>query len=85
MAGREPRLAPGYLALTKRAAAKTIAAPKSMSDDDLARLFDRMSAENEPGYTQLADASANPATSREDLMIKARRLFKWRKEMTRGD
>ena len=85
MAGREPRLAPGYLALTKRAAAKTFAAPKSLSDDDLARLFDRMSAENEPGYTQLADASANPATSREDLMIKARRLFNWRKEMTRGD
>ncbi|MEM7767836.1 MAG: hypothetical protein AAF253_10155 [Pseudomonadota bacterium] len=84
MTHREPRLAPGYLALTKRAAARAIAAPRTLTDDQLNDLLDRMGPGGKNGFTALADAAANPATSREDLLIKARRLFQWRKDITHG-
>lgn len=84
MTRREPRLAPGYLALTRRAAAKAIGAPRSLGEDELDALFDRVGPKDGQPFTRLADAAANPATSREDLMVKARRLYQWRKEITHG-
>lgn len=84
MTHREPNLAPGYLTLTKREAAKAIGAPKTLSDDQLDALLDRVGPDTGQPFTELADAAANPATSRDDLLIKTRRLFQWRKEITHG-
>ncbi|MEM0985047.1 MAG: DUF4350 domain-containing protein [Pseudomonadota bacterium] len=84
MTGRERRLAPGYLALTRRAASRAIAAPRTLTDDQLNDLLERVSPKDGQGFIELADATANPATSREDLLIKARRLFQWRKETSHG-
>ncbi len=84
MTGRESRLAPGYLALTRRAAARATGTPRTLGEDALDALLDRLGPASGPRFTELADAAANPATSREDLLIKTRRLFLWRKEITHG-
>jgi len=85
MTRRDRRLAPGYLALTRRATARAVGAPKSLSEAELTDLFDRMTREgSEAGFSALADGLKQPAQSREDLMIKTRRLWRWRQEITHG-
>lgn len=86
MARRETRLAPGYLALTRRAAAKDVGAPKSLSEAELAALFDRMSPDDDQAsrWSRLADALRTTATSPGDLVTKARAIYRWRKETTHG-
>ena len=86
MARRETRLAPGYLALTRRLAARAIGAPRTLSEAELSDLFDRMSEarDGEPLYSQLADDLSDPATSRDSLMARTRRIWRWRKEITHG-
>lgn len=86
MARREARLAPGYLALTRRATAKDVGAPKTLGDADLAGLFDRMSKsrKNAPTWSDVATPLKTNANSRDDLVNKARALWTWRKETTHG-
>lgn len=84
MARRETRLAPGYLSLVRRATAKAVGAPRTLSETDLAAMFDRMSGEGGEKFTELEAGLAEPAASREDLMDKARRLWRWHKEITHG-
>ena len=47
-------------------------------------MFDRMSGEGGEKFTELEAGLAEPAASREDLMDKARRLWRWHKEITHG-
>ncbi|MCI4646212.1 MAG: hypothetical protein MRY64_15630 [Hyphomonadaceae bacterium] len=84
MGRRETRLAPGYLSLIRRATAKAVGAPRSLTETELAQMFDRMGAEDAEKFTQLEASLHQPAASREDLMDKARRLWRWHKEITHG-
>lgn len=86
MAQRETRLAPDYLALTQRAAAADVGAPKTLSEKDLAALFDRMTpdAPEKSRWGALAAALKSPAASRDDLATKAQALWSWRKENVHG-
>lgn len=83
MGRRERHLAPGYLSLIRRSAAKAVGAPKTLSEDELSALFDRIGPKDEP-FSQLEKNLSQPAASREDLMDKARRLWRWHKEITHG-
>ena len=86
MARREGRMAPGYLALTRRALSRQLGMPKTLSETELAALLDRMGdqAGLDSRWTDLGSGLAQPAASREDLRQKARALWRWRKEMTHG-
>ncbi|MEM9738954.1 MAG: hypothetical protein AAF829_03730, partial [Pseudomonadota bacterium] len=88
MGRRETRMAPGYLALMRRATAKAVGAPKTLSEAELAELFDRLGEgqgqANSNAYSSLEAAMKSPAASRQDLMDKARRLWRWHKEITHG-
>ena len=83
LARRETRLAPGYLALMRRHTAKEIGAPKTLSEAELSDLFDRVGPEDTT-FSDLETQLRSPATSREDLMSKARALWRWRRETTHG-
>ena len=81
MARRETRMAPGYLHTIRRRAARDVGAPKTLTEAQLTALFDRLGPEEDSGkrFTELASGLNAPATSREDLMTRARDLFRWRK------
>lgn len=84
MAKREPRMAPGYLALTRRALIKELGLPKTLSEEDVAALLDRMGKQQgiETSWSDIRRGLSAPAASRDDLRQKARALWRWRKEMT---
>ncbi|WP_290496839.1 DUF4350 domain-containing protein [Hyphomonas sp. UBA4494] len=81
MARRETRIAPAYLHMIRRRVSRDIGAPKTLNETQLTALFDRLGPEEESGkhFTDMASGLRGPATSREDLMNKARELFRWRK------
>lgn len=83
MARRERQLAPGYLALVRRHTAKEIGAPKTLSEADLSALFDRLGPQA-PRFSDLESDLNSPAQGREDLLNKARALWRWRRETTHG-
>ncbi|MEL7129040.1 MAG: DUF4350 domain-containing protein [Pseudomonadota bacterium] len=82
MTRRETRMAPGYLALSRKAAARDLGLPKGLSEADIAALFDRMGPGSASGQTwsQMAIGLANPSSSRDDLLDKAQQIYRWRKE-----
>lgn len=84
MAKREPRMAPGYLALTRRALIKELGLPKTLSEEEIAALLDRMGKQQgaETSWTDIRSGLSQPAGSRDDLRHKARAIWRWRKEMT---
>lgn len=86
MTEREPSMAPGYLSLSRKAAAKALGAPLTMSSEDLDTLLDRLGPETSSGqtWTQISADMRAPAKSRDDLLNKARHLYRWRKEKTNG-
>ncbi|MEL6568919.1 MAG: DUF4350 domain-containing protein [Pseudomonadota bacterium] len=85
---REARMAPGYLSLVRRATAKAVGAPKSLSEAELTDLFDRLGEgqdiEASDRFSTLEAGLNRPAASRQDLLDKARRLWRWQKEITHG-
>ncbi len=86
MTRREARMAPGYLALTRKAAQRDLGVPKGLPEAEIAALFDRLT-KDEPGapsWSRLADDLRRPAASRDDLLGKAKRIYRWRKERTHG-
>jgi len=85
MARRETRMAPGYLAMMRRRAAADIAAPRTLTEAQLAALFDRLGPEDQSGktFTQIASALRSPASSREALLHAARELWRWRHDILR--
>jgi hypothetical protein len=85
LARREHRMAAPYARLMRAQAARAVAAPTRLSDDELTALLDRLSARNgaTTPYAALA-AEADKARSAGDLMAVARALNRWKLEMTRG-
>ncbi|WP_300376306.1 DUF4350 domain-containing protein [Henriciella sp.] len=87
MTRREGRMAPGYLALSRRALARELGLPKTLSETELAALLDRMGnhAGQEKSWNELSGRLSGPAASRDELRHKARALWRWRREMTHGN
>ena len=85
MARRETRMAPGYLNLIRRRLAKEIGAPRTLTETQLSELFDRLGPEEVSGktFSQIEAGLRGPAASREDLMTKARDLWRWRRDILR--
>jgi len=84
LAKREPNMAPGYVALTQKAAARAVGAPRELTGDALTRLLDRMAAQR--GVTDTLtglSAEAGHVAGRAGLTALAARLYRWRLEMTR--
>ena len=86
MARRERRMAPGYLALSRRALVRELGLPKTLSEAETTALLQRMGEQAglETGYSSLNEGLAAPAGSRDDLRHKARALWRWRREMKHG-
>jgi hypothetical protein len=84
MAGRQHRMAERYALLCRAAVAKAVGAPRDLSDKDLNALLDRLSAQaGQPtGISPLLD-EARRAGNPGDLMTVARKLYDWKREMTR--
>lgn len=85
MARREARMAPGFLALVRRRLAREIGAPRSLTEAQVSDMFDRLGPDTETGrvFSQMEAELKQPATGREDLLAKARALYRWRKEVIR--
>jgi hypothetical protein len=84
LAGREARMAPAYAALTRKAAARAVGAPRELAGDALTDFLDRLGAQR--GLADnLASLShdAGRIESRPALTALAERLYRWRLEMTR--
>ncbi|MEL6324492.1 MAG: hypothetical protein AAFQ84_09725, partial [Pseudomonadota bacterium] len=86
MTRREAQMAPGYLALIRRAEGRERGVPNGLRDAEINALFDRMTdhGDGDETWSNLAADLSAPARSRDDLMEKAQRLFRWRKETTHG-
>ncbi|WP_340692383.1 hypothetical protein [Hyphomonas sp.] len=85
MARRETHLAPGYLTMMRRRVAREIAAPKTMTETQLSALFDRLGPEEQSGktFSQIERGLRTASASREELMTKARELYRWRRDILR--
>lgn len=85
MARREARMAPGFLALVRRRLAREIGAPRTLTEAQTSDMFDRLGPDTETGrvFSQFEAELKEPAASREDLLAKARALYRWRKEIIR--
>lgn len=85
MARREARMAPGFLALVRRRLAREIGAPRWLSETQLTEIFDHLGPDPETGrtFSQMEAELKQPAASREDLLAKARGLYRWRKDVIR--
>ncbi|MBR9807527.1 MAG: DUF4350 domain-containing protein [Alphaproteobacteria bacterium] len=81
MARRESRMAPGYLHMIRRRVARDIGAPKTLTEAQLTALFDRLGPDEKTGkcFSEMEAGLRAPAANREDLMNKARDLYRWRK------
>ena len=85
MARRETHLAPGYLTMIRRRVAREIAAPKTMTEAQLSALFDRLGPEEQSGktFSQIERGLRTASASREELMTRARELYRWRRDILR--
>ncbi len=84
LARREPNMAPGYVALTQKAAARAVGAPRELTGDALTRFLDRMAAQRGLADTLSGlSADAGHVAGRGGLTALAQRLYRWRLEMTR--
>jgi hypothetical protein len=84
LAGREARMAPAYAALTRKAAARAVGAPRELTGDALTDFLDRLGAQRglADNLASLSHA-AGRVESRPGLTALAERLYRWRLEMTR--
>lgn len=84
MAGREPAMAPRYVGVVRALAARAVGAPKQLSPEALEAFLDRLGAGGRTHQT-LTDLKAEAAAVRDaaGLVENARRLHRWRLEMTR--
>jgi len=85
LARREHRMASPYARLMRAQAARAVAAPSRLSEDELTALLDRLAARKGAArpYDAMA-AEADKARSASDLIAVARALNRWKLEMTRG-
>ena len=84
LARREPNMARGYVALTRKAAARAVGAPRELTGEALTRFLDRMAAQRGLSETLSGlSAEAGHVAGRAGLTALAARLYRWRLEMTR--
>lgn len=85
MSRRETHLAPGYLTMMRRRVAREIAAPKTITEAQLSALFDRLGPEEQSGktFSQIERGLRTASASREELMTRARELYRWRRDILR--
>ncbi|MGA0602135.1 hypothetical protein ACO2Q3_15620 [Caulobacter sp. KR2-114] len=84
LTGREHRMGLRYAELTRNLAARATGVPRELTGDALTRFLDRMGAQRgaEDRLSELT-AIIGGAANREQVLAAARRLFRWRLEMTR--
>ena len=84
LTGREHRMGPRYAELTRNLAAKATGVPRELTGDALTQFLDRMGVQR-GAEDRLSDLTATigGAANREQVLAAARRLFRWRLEMTR--
>lgn len=84
LTGREHRMGPRYAELTRNLAAKATGVPRELTGEALTQFLDRMGAQR-GAEDRLSDLTATigGAANREQVLAAARRLFRWRLEMTR--
>jgi hypothetical protein len=84
LAKREAAMAPRYVQVVRGLAAKSLAAPRDLTPQQVGEFLDRMGRQRgvTESLTQLTDA-AGQVRNRTDLMSVAQRLHRWRLEMTR--
>jgi hypothetical protein len=84
MARREAKMAPRYAALTRAAVSKAVAAPRDLTGEPLTLFLDRLGRQRgaEASLAEL-EAEAGRVGDRKHLLGVARRLYRWRLEMTR--
>lgn len=83
MARRQHRMAERYALLCRAAVARAVGVPRDLGEAELEALLDRLSAQaGQPAFTSLRD-EARRAAHPGDLLTVARKLFDWKKEMTR--
>lgn len=87
MTHREARMAPGYLALSRKALIKSLGLPPGTSEQEVDKILERLwpASDDQKSWSQVADGLRSPTRSREDLLNKARQLYRWRKEKTNGN
>jgi hypothetical protein len=84
LARREAKMAPGYAALTLKAAARAVAAPPELTGEQLTAFLDRMGAQRgQTDRISTMTAEAAHVSGRAALTALATRLYRWRLEMTR--
>lgn len=85
MARREMRMAPGYASLIRRRLARALGLPRTLQDNQLTEIFDRMGPAESDGrtFSELETALKGQAANREDLVRTARDLHHWRKAIIR--
>jgi hypothetical protein len=84
LARREAKMAPGYAALTLKAAARAVAAPPELTGEALTAFLDRMGAQRgQTDRISTMTAEAANVSGRAALTALATRLYRWRLEMTR--
>jgi hypothetical protein len=85
MGGREPAMAPRYADLTRDWAARRLGVSRTQDEAAVAAALDRMGRQRiaEDPYSLLA-ADARHVRDEAALMRSAKRLYRWRLEMTRG-
>lgn len=87
MARREAAIAPRYLDTTRRALIRRLGLPRSTDENTLTSTLNALAKQrgHEDKFDTAATPLGSPAKNREDLTDKARRLWRWRKEITHGD
>ncbi|HWF76045.1 MAG TPA: hypothetical protein VN694_02610 [Caulobacteraceae bacterium] len=88
LAGREGHMAPAYAALSQKAAARAVGAPRELTGEALTGFLDRLSAQRGlPDTLSALNAEAarahDSALGRAGLTALAGRIYRWRLEMTR--
>jgi hypothetical protein len=80
---REHRMGAGYAGLTRTLAAQAVAAPRDLDDGQMDALLDRMGAAKQASaaFSDL-ERAAREARDTPALLGAARRLYRWRLEMT---
>jgi len=83
MAGREAAMGEPYAALTRDLAARAVGAPRGLTGEALTELLDRLGARRGAADTlSYLTLLAKTARSRGQLADTAKRLYRWRVEMT---
>ncbi|MEO1642987.1 MAG: hypothetical protein AAFR74_06585, partial [Pseudomonadota bacterium] len=87
MARREGGMAPRYLQATRRALIRHLGLPMGTDDETLTTTLNALAKQRgqDETFEPLAGALNTHARNREDLTDKARRLWRWRKEITHAD